>query len=204
MAVKRAAGEGTFWKRDGRWYGKRRIGPREATVTINASGTTRAEAAANLRARVDQRLRGGQAPIDASVTLEAYLRWWVDEELAQRVADGVIVETSRKQYADRVRFQIVPLLGGIPLRDLSAMHLRQWMTTLGRQGASPSLRRHALSVLNNALERAVRYEVIPGNPAKLVYPPAVHRERRAEITLETARTLLRPTPCSGLPASTPQ
>lgn len=46
-------------------------------------------------------------------------------------------------------------------------------------------------MLHTALERAVRYELIPGNPARLVDPPRVHRERRAEITLDTARALLQ-------------
>lgn len=41
MAGKRDAGEGTFWKRNGGYYGKRRIGPREAVETINASGARR-------------------------------------------------------------------------------------------------------------------------------------------------------------------
>jgi hypothetical protein len=108
VAAKRGAGEGTFWKRNGRWYGKRRIGPREAVVTVNASGATRAEAVENLRKKVERLQKDANAPIDDSVPLAAYLAWWVDVELAQRVADGVIVETSRKQYADRVRFQIRP------------------------------------------------------------------------------------------------
>jgi hypothetical protein len=82
-----------------------------------------------------------------TVTLATYLTWWVDEELVQRVADGVNTETTRQQYADRVRFQIAPLLGGVRLRDLS-------------------------------LERAVRYELIPSNPAKLVDSPTVQRSTR--------------------------
>lgn len=73
--------------------------------------------------------------------------WWVDEELAQRVADGVNTETTRRQYADRVRFQIAPLLRGVRLRDFSAMHIRQWQATLGQQDASPSLRRRSLAIL---------------------------------------------------------
>lgn len=191
MAGKRDAGEGTFWKRSGRYYGKRRIGPREAVVTINASGATLAEAKADLRAKVDQHLRGGPVRISAAVTLATYLAWWVDEDLAQRVADGVNTETTRKQYADRVRFQIAPLLGGVRLRDLSAMHIRQWQLTLGQQGASPSSRRRSLVVLKTALQRAVRYELILANPAKLVDAPKVQRTRREEITVGTARALLR-------------
>jgi len=191
MAGKRDAGDGTFWERGNRWYGKRRIGPREAVVTINGSGATLAEAKADVREKVEQHLRGGPVRISASVTLATYLTWWVHEELAQRVADGVNTETTRKQYADRVKFQIAPLLGGVQLRDLSAMHLRQWQATLAKQGASPSLRRRSLAILKTALERAVRYELIPANPAKLVDSPTVQRRRREEISVATARALLR-------------
>lgn len=191
MAGRRGAGEGTLWKRNGRWYAKRRIGPREAVVTINASGATRTEALEALRRKVVQHERGGETLIDPTVTLARYLEWWVDVELVDRVADGAIMETTRQQYVGRVRFQIVPLIGNVPLRDLSPMRLRQWMTALGRQGASPALRRRALAVLKTALERAVRYEVLVVNPAKLVDSPKVHRERRGEITIETARALLQ-------------
>jgi len=191
MAGRRDAGDGTFWQRGGRWYGKRRIGPRGAVVTINASGATLDEAKDNLREKVERHLRGGPARISGSVTVAAFLAWWVDEELAQRVADGINTETTRKQYADRVRFQIAPLIGAVRLRDLSAMHLRQWQAVLAKQGASPSLRRRSLAILKTALERAVRYELIATNPAKLVDPPRVERRRRDEITVSTARALLR-------------
>lgn len=69
MAGKRGGGEGTFWKRNGRWYGKRRIGPREAVVTINASGATRAEVVESLRLKVEQHQRSLQAPVNAGATL---------------------------------------------------------------------------------------------------------------------------------------
>jgi len=190
MAGKRGAGEGTYWKREGRWYGKRRIGPRGAVVTINGSGATRAQAVADVCAKVEQRLRGGDAQIDASVSLERYLRWWVDDELADRVADGTIVSTTRQQYATKVALHIVPHLGSIRLRELSVLHLRGWLSELAKQGASTNLRKHCLAVLKTALERAVRYELIPGNPARLIDPPRVRRSKRAEVTAGTARTLL--------------
>jgi hypothetical protein len=49
VAAKRGAGEGPFWKRNRRWYGKRRIGPREAMVTIGASHAEAAELSARDR-----------------------------------------------------------------------------------------------------------------------------------------------------------
>jgi hypothetical protein len=69
---------------------------------------------------------------------------WVDEELAERVADGTIVSTTRQQYANKVKHQILPLLGHVRLRELSVMQLRQWLAALARQGASLNTRRHAL------------------------------------------------------------
>lgn len=191
MGGKRDAGDGTFWQKKGRWYGKRRIGSREAPVVINASGATLADAKANLRDKVERHERGAAEPLlDPSVTVGQYLEWWVDVELAERVADGAIVETSRQQYGNKVRFQITPYLGDVPLRDLSAMRVRNWMTTLARAGASATLRRHALSVLRNALNRAVRYELVAVDAAQAVDMPKVYRRRRDEITLDAARRLL--------------
>jgi hypothetical protein len=69
VAGKRGAGEGTVWKRNGRWYAKRRVGSREDAVSFNASGSTRAEALANSRAKAEQHERDSPVAIDASVTL---------------------------------------------------------------------------------------------------------------------------------------
>jgi hypothetical protein len=96
-----------------------------------------AEAKADLRDKVERHEHGAAEPLlDPKVTLGRYLEWWVNVELAERVADGAIVETTRQQYANKVRFQIVPYLGDVILRDLSAMRVRQWMTVLARAGAS--------------------------------------------------------------------
>jgi len=106
MAGKRTAGEGTFWKRGDRWYGKRRIGPREAVVTINASGATRAEAATALREKVNQYERGLTVEVDNSATLAQYLDWWLRDELAEQVAHGSLMATTREQYVNKVQHQI--------------------------------------------------------------------------------------------------
>lgn len=129
MAGHAGAGEGSFWKRNGRWYGKRRIGPREAVVTINASGTTLAEAKADLRAKLQRHERGGQAFLDASVTLERYLDWWFTGELAERVTEGSLVETTRQQYANKIRFQIVPVLGSTPTRCSRTLSSGRFVTS---------------------------------------------------------------------------
>lgn len=160
-------------------------------MTINASGATRAGAAAALREKVNQYERGLTVEVDNSATLAQYLDWWLTEELAEQVADGSLMATTREQYANKVQHQIVPLIGHLRLRDVSPLHLRQWQTKLSRAGASPSLRGHTLAVLKNALERAVRYELLPSNAAKLVVPPPVQRQRRNEVTFEGARALLR-------------
>jgi hypothetical protein len=126
------------------------------------------------------------------VTLATYLHWWLEDELVQRVADGTIVETTRRQYANKVCFQITPLLGTVRLQDLSPMQIRQWLAILTQQGGSPSLRKDAHAVLNNALQRAVRYELLPSNPARVVDAPKVYRERRPEITLTPHERCCRP------------
>jgi hypothetical protein len=44
----------------------------------------------------------------------------MEDELVQRVADGTIVDITRRQYANKLRFSIGPLLGTVRLRDLGA------------------------------------------------------------------------------------
>jgi integrase len=56
-------------------------------------------------------------------------------------------------------------------------------------GEEPTAR--TFSVLRRALEQAVRWKLIPRNPAALVDPPKVRKEEMKPLDAEQTRTLLR-------------
>lgn len=167
------------------------MGPREARVQINASGAGLEEARADLREKVEHHERGAAEPLlDPSVTLRAYLEWWVDVELAERVVDGAIVETTRQQYANKVRFQMAAAswrhTAAGPVGHARA-RVDDHAGAGGRQRDPPPA--CAVGAPQRAQPRGPpRAGAV--NAAQAVDMPKVRRRRRDEITLEAAHRLL--------------
>jgi integrase len=139
-----------------------------------------------VRARLDLELT-------PDITLIAYLRWWTDVELVEQVEDGIITATTRKAYVGQVNNHIICYPEWGSLRELSGAKVHNWQTWLRANGRTANTRKAALSVLKTALQKAWKFELIPTNPARLVDPPRVRRQRRDEITVEHVRALLAAT-----------
>lgn len=97
-------------------------------------------------------------PRDGNMLLREYVdkHWW-----ASRTGDPATLETVSR----RVRNQILPFLGGLPLRQIKVDTLRQWLKEL--EGAiSPGTAVVAWGYLNNILDCAVDDERILKNPCR--------------------------------------
>lgn len=192
---KRGAGEGTATRAaNGRCYARRSIGSRGATKVLSAAGATRKEALSHLAEKIRAHERDTDRVVDRRATLAEFLDWWLEVELAERVADGTLTVTTVAQYRNKVRYHISPTLGPVRLADLSPVHIRQWLTTLRRSEASDKTRKDAHAVLRNALGCAIRYELMDNNPAKLVEGPSYARPRRIRSprTMRAGSWKLRP------------
>lgn len=153
---------------------------------------------------------GGPITVGRGITVERYLRQWLDETLAQRVAAGVISPSTRDSYRDNAEKHIIPELGKIPLTKLAPAHLRPWLLKLqskpsGRQRKrlrpgetelpppellKPRTVAYCHAILRKALADALRDELVKRNVAKLVDPPVVTREEAQPPTREEARRIL--------------
>ena len=67
---------------------------------------------------------------------------------------------------------ILLALGGLPLRELDAETITGWRADLARKGLGTESQRKALKLLRGVLQRAVEWNRIPVNPARLVKLPA--------------------------------
>lgn len=97
-------------------------------------------------------------PRDGNMLLRDYIdgHWW-----AARTGDPVTLETVSR----RVRNQILPHLGALPLRQIKVDTLRQWLKEL--EGViSPGTTVVVWGYLNNILDCAVDDERIPKNPCR--------------------------------------
>jgi integrase len=118
----------------------------------------------------------------SALTLGAFLEHWfveyVEPSLSPRTAEV---------YISKLRCHVIPHLGNLLLRNLKPEDLQRLYATLIKTGrcrdGCPLSNRtvhHIHVILSNALDHALKWELITRNPAKAVRPPKVERrEMRA-------------------------
>lgn len=114
--------------------------------------------------------RGDLEALDAGTeTLREFEQeWWTNYAALHLEAH------TRRDYRRLIDKHILPELGRYQLRRLNPRMLTTWLA--GLETGDPTKRKVA-AVLQGILERAVEWERIPGNPAKVVRKPARSRSR---------------------------
>ncbi len=100
-------------------------------------------------------------------------------------------------YEQRTRTHIVPDLGHLRLLELRPLHVeeaqRRWLASGNRRTGGPLDPRtvlHLHRVLHLALERAVKWRLLPLNPMEGVEPPSVPRKEQGFLTAAEAERLV--------------
>lgn len=111
-----------------------------------------------------------------TMTVEQYLRFWLDSKLALKPKTADLYEGLCRNY-------LLPHLGHVPLLQLRAPHLEVMYRriTVGARGRplSPATIRRIHGVLRSALNTAVKRQLIPYNPADHIeLAPETHRRPR--------------------------
>ncbi|MEI7814721.1 MAG: tyrosine-type recombinase/integrase [Coriobacteriia bacterium] len=126
-------------------------------------------------------------------TLKAYLETW----LTRREERGGLSPITCESYRRNVERYIVPNIGGVELRKLTAEHVELLLDALGKtphyrtgEPLSAQTQQHAFRVLHKALEDALRQGRIASNPCHLVSGPKVERHELATLTAKQVATLL--------------
>jgi integrase len=192
---RRANGEGTVYQRsDGRYAASAYVPTRSGRKRRTVYGRTREEAAGKLADLLAAGRRG--VPVaEKGWTVERYLAYWLAEVVEQERRPATV-----SAYRTIVERYIVPRIGRIRLDALGTQDVRRLLNScrdatvqVGRVEARPVSTRtvqmvHA--VLRNAIEHAVREELVPRNVVKLVRVPAPHYEVGTGLSLAQARRLL--------------
>lgn len=151
--------------------------------------TTKKEAQAFL-AEKEHELNTGIFVEPSNETVESYLLSWLSDKKAQ------VRPTTFRSYDWLVRNHIIPRIGRIQLSKLKPVHLQNMYTSMQSDGSPLSARSvlHAHLVIHQALDRAVKWGMIPRNPADAVDPPrpknkemSVWDEEQVRRFLEAAR-----------------
>ena len=209
---KRANGEGTIYQRkDGRWEG--------AAFVLTTAGTyRRARVYAQTRDDVRKKLMKLIQQSDQGVPV-ASVNWTVAEYLTYWLGQVVQEDRRPKTYQGYegvVRLHLIPGLGSKRLGKLTAQDVRTFITrtrqecqcckhgwdaqrdkprccVLGQccdSRLSARMVQSIHAVLRNALESAVREEIIPRNVAKLVQVPAPRYKVNRGLTAQQARATM--------------
>ena len=182
---KRGNGEGSITKRkDGRWEARYTVHTAEGSKRKILYGKTRADVSAKLtKAMAD---RDGGLVFDAgSSTVGDYLDRWLCDAVRGTVRESTF---SRDKYL--VTNHINPALGRLKLKNLNALHLQSLYRERLDSGLSGSTVQKMHYVLHKALSQAVKWNLIPRNPASAVKAPTASSKEMHPLSASEARRLL--------------
>ena len=180
MARKRAKGEGTIRLRaDGRYEGRE---PAEIVPPGEKPRSFYGKSERDVAKKIRQARREREQGLNnrSRQTVAAYLESWVAGPLKSSVA-----RTTHQQYAALVRNYLIPGIGKIKLKDLTAQDLDDLYADMEERGVGERTARYVHQVISSALERAARKHLVPFNVARYADPPPVPEgEEQLALTLE--------------------
>ena len=194
--AQRANGEGTIYRRkDGRYEAAAYVVMTDGTRRrVRVYGSTRREAADKLEKIIAQDRAGVPQP-QSSLTVGEYLDQWLETVAKLRVRP-----LTYHSYEMYVRQHIKPGLGRIVLRQLTAGDIRRFLARLRKRPSrspgntarplTPRTIAHVHAILRNALEHAVRDDVLARNVARQVQMATPQETEPEPLTLDEARRLL--------------
>ena len=157
---------------------------KRVTKYVTFHGTKR-KAQEELTRLLAQRNEGSYVD-PTKMTVAAYLRHWLEADIDRRVA-----ARTAARHRGIVEKNIIPRIGHVPMRKLTAVHIEAFEAELQREGwvkrrrppkredePQPEKRglsaqtvQHVHRTLSQALTHAARVGVLLKNPAKQVRPP---------------------------------
>lgn len=166
------------------YRGKDAAGRRHwATVTVKG---TRQDAQKELTRRLAAK-DNGRLPATTRQTVEAYLTKWLSTDATPRVHSRTV-----DSYTRLLHTYVIPALGMKKLAALTAWDVQELVNSLTARPLSPRTVRYTVSVLRQALRRAVRLRLLPSNPVEaqdLTLPRQERTERRWLSPAEAAKLL---------------
>ncbi|WP_314409703.1 tyrosine-type recombinase/integrase [Streptomyces kroppenstedtii] len=189
MTKRRPNGGGTISKRaDGRYMGRAYVTDTDGNrVRKTVYGGTWDEANEKLGKLQDQERHGVPVP-SRTWSLGEWLAYWL-----QHIVEPDSEHNTYVKYESKVRLYLVPHLGKKSLIKVTPAQVRAFMATLKRDKVPAPTRFEVLRVLRNALNRAIREELLTRNVALLVDMPKVSKDKGRAWSAREAIAFLRST-----------
>lgn len=178
---KRGQGEGSVFERsDGRWSAALGVG---GGRRVYVYGATAAEAREKLQA-LRQGLKDGLPLPSDRLKFSRFAADWLES-----VRPSIRPKTAL-HYGFLLERYAIPRLGDIPLARIQPSHLERLYAEMMGKGLSPKTTRHVHAVLHAALEKAVRWNMVPRNVAHLADAPRLAQKELPVLSPAQARSLL--------------
>lgn len=190
MAAKRRNdGYSASQRADGRWMARVTVGYNDQghAVRKHFYGPTRAEVvrlAQEFKVALDN---GGFAPTDRDCTVGQWLERWLDSY----VTTATHAPKTVKSYREQTKHHLLPALGKVGLRKLTAQHVQKLLTEKSASGLSPASVANFHRVLRAALSQAHREGLVSQNVAKLVRSPRIEQRSEDVFSVEDLGKLFK-------------
>ena len=142
-------------------------------------------------ARLISDLKAGIQLEPSKTTLAAFLDRWLEHMKAQ------LTPRSHERYSELARKNLVPLIGGIALTKLQPAMISQAYTKAlqsgrrdGKGGLSPSTVHYLHRILRQALQQAVRWQLLARNPTDAVKSPKLERKEMKVLDADGTADLI--------------
>jgi integrase len=114
-----------------------------------------------------------------------YLERWLKDSVKDLVQQGTF-----ERYEQIVRLHIVPVLGRLKLKALAPTRLQGLYRDRLDSGLSPATVQKIHLTLHKALDQAIKWSLVPRNPAKAVKAPRPTSGEIRPLDKEQAKALL--------------
>src|SRR5262249_32265531 len=121
----------------------------------------------------------GEYVAPSAISLDQYLDDWLKHK------QGKIAHNTFEHYTENLNRYIRPYLGGFRVSELRPLDIQNVYNNLLTRLSSRTVR-YAHSVLSGALKQAVRWRLLPYNPASLVELPKKQHKEMQPIPSEAA------------------
>ena len=158
-----------------------------------AEGPKRRYVTGKTREEVRQKLAGAIADRDGGLVFDAgnqtvgeYLERWFETSVR-----GSVRESTYESYRRQVRRYVVPAIGRVKLKSLSAMHVQGMYRSMLNRGLSSRTVQYTHAVLHRALKQAMRWGLVPRNVCEDVNRPQLKTDEIQPLDREQTRKLLQ-------------
>jgi integrase len=123
-------------------------------------------------------VNNGTAVLPSSMTMQEVMEYWLENFIRHHKSPKTYVS-----YQATVRLHIVPKFGKIQVQKLTAARLQSYCTEMVKLGKGVRTIELGYTNIKQALEQAVRLDLVPKNVANNVTPPR-WKPREMEVWLE--------------------